>query len=872
MKLKRTIRRASELQGQSEQSPGTVADVLGGVEAPVHGRRLPIARAGIDGLRDAVLNGETDASGWNVPASEPPWRRERAAGLRRLTVAGLVAGLATTGLAVLPTEIAAAATSSPTISAQADMVVGEASGSVSPTVTLSAPSTNTVSVNWSVPVGGCNYALSGTGSGTLTFAPGVTSKAIPLTVNQCNLNGLNSATLTLSSPTNATIAHPDTVIDVVGDNNLQAVPGLYTRGTTVDTSAGSVQIPVMLGGPDGATSASSVTVNYTTVNGTAVAGTDYTATSNTLTFGPGQTEQTITVPITDRTTAAASRSFTVVLSSPTNAAIVQSTATVIIGASGGTNVSSPTVSAPPNTVIGEADGWVDLPVTLSAPSTNTVSVNWSVGVGGCNYALSGIGSGTLTFVPGQVVQDVRMQVNQCNFNQLNAANLVLSSATNATIAHPDTVIDVVGDNNLQAVPGLYTRGTTVDTSAGSVQIPVMLGGPDGATSASSVTVNYTTVNGTAVAGTDYTATSNTLTFGPGQTEQTITVPITDRTTAAASRSFTVVLSSPTNAAIVQSTATVIIGASGGTNVSSPTVSAPPNTVIGEADGWVDLPVTLSAPSTNTVSVNWSVGVGGCNYALSGIGSGTLTFVPGQVVQDVRMQVNQCNVTSDLTATLTLSSATNATIGTATTLITVTPPPTAPGAPTGVTAVAGAGSATVSFTPPASDGGDPVTSYTVTASPGGATVSGASSPLTVTGLTAGTSYTFTVTATNPEGTSSASAPSNAVVPTAGSGFAISIPTLPTANPGQAFGPVTLHVSGEGTSAAGYTTTLKWAKVTLPKGLKLSATGVLSGTPSKALAAGPSSVVVKVTETVTTLSGTKKVKTKTTVQATIPLTIG
>jgi hypothetical protein len=66
-------------------------------------------------------------------------------------------------------------------------------------------------------------------------------------------------------------------------------------------------------------------------------------------------------------------------------------------------------------------------------------------------------------------------------------------------------------------------------------------------------------------------------------------------------------------------------------------------------------------------------------------------------------------------------------------------------------------------------------------------------------------------------------------------------------------------------------LKWKKLSLPKGLKLSKTGVLSGTPSTKLTAGPSSVKVKVTETVTTLNGKKKVKTKTTVQATIPLTI-
>jgi Subtilase family/PASTA domain/Divergent InlB B-repeat domain/Fibronectin type III domain/WD40-like Beta Propeller Repeat len=86
----------------------------------------------------------------------------------------------------------------------------------------------------------------------------------------------------------------------------------------------------------------------------------------------------------------------------------------------------------------------------------------------------------------------------------------------------------------------------------------------------------------------------------------------------------------------------------------------------------------------------------------------------------------------------------------------------PSAPAGVTAVAGDGQATIGF-PPASSGGSPVASYTATASPGGLTATGAGSPLTVTGLTNGISYTFTVTATNAVGTGPASSPSNPVVP-------------------------------------------------------------------------------------------------------------
>jgi Fibronectin type III domain len=89
----------------------------------------------------------------------------------------------------------------------------------------------------------------------------------------------------------------------------------------------------------------------------------------------------------------------------------------------------------------------------------------------------------------------------------------------------------------------------------------------------------------------------------------------------------------------------------------------------------------------------------------------------------------------------------------------------PAAPTNVSAVVGDAKATVDFTP-GSDGGSPVTGFTVTSNPAGGSDSNAGGTTTthvMTGLTNGTPYTFTAVATNAVGGSPISAPSNSITP-------------------------------------------------------------------------------------------------------------
>ncbi len=97
--------------------------------------------------------------------------------------------------------------------------------------------------------------------------------------------------------------------------------------------------------------------------------------------------------------------------------------------------------------------------------------------------------------------------------------------------------------------------------------------------------------------------------------------------------------------------------------------------------------------------------------------------------------------------------------------------TVPGAPTGVSASSENASATVSFTAPSANGGSAITGYGVTCTASGVAHEGTGtvSPITVTGLTNGTTYACSVTATNADGTGAASA-SASVTPAASSSSA------------------------------------------------------------------------------------------------------
>jgi beta-glucanase (GH16 family) len=96
------------------------------------------------------------------------------------------------------------------------------------------------------------------------------------------------------------------------------------------------------------------------------------------------------------------------------------------------------------------------------------------------------------------------------------------------------------------------------------------------------------------------------------------------------------------------------------------------------------------------------------------------------------------------------------------------PPTRPQAPINLRAIPGSGRVKISWSPPLSDGGNRVETYSVTASPGEKTCKVAARPIpqqscTVLGLSNGRSYSFVARATSAAGTSAPSSPMDDVVP-------------------------------------------------------------------------------------------------------------
>jgi hypothetical protein len=330
----------------------------------------------------------------------------------------------------------------------------EGQGAVAITVTLSAASSQTVTVQYGTSNGsglaGTDYVAT---SGTLTFNPGTISQTFNVPVLDDNLAGETSpetVNLTLSSPSGATLGSQSTsVLSIAEDADPAPTVEFSAPGYSANEGQGSVPITVTLS----AASVQTVTVNYATSNGSALAGTDYVATSGVLTFAPGVTMQTFNLQVLDDNLAGESSPETVnlTLSNPSNATLGTQYASVldVNEDSDGT----PTVQFQSSSFdASDGQGSVPIIVTLSAPSSQSVSVDYATSdgtaVAGTDHTAT---SGVLTFAPNTTSQTIEVQVlddNQAGETSPETVNLTLSNPSNATLGTQDTtVLDINEDSD-----------------------------------------------------------------------------------------------------------------------------------------------------------------------------------------------------------------------------------------------------------------------------------------------------------------------------------------------------------------------------------------------------------------------------------------
>ena len=404
------------------------------------------------------------------------------------------------------------------------------------------------------------------------------------------------------------------------------LPSLSVNDVSVTEGTGGTQSAVFTVSLS-ASSTSTVTVNAATANGTATAPGDYTALAGTpVSFAPGVLTQTVSVPLVTDATSEVNETFSLVLSSPTNATIGDATGVATIVNDDG---------APPALSVGDGSategGPLALTVTLApANATQTVTVNWATtsgsAAGNVDYTTA---SGTLTFNPGVTSQPIPLTLLQDTLDEPNETFTVsLNTPVNAPIADGTAVATIVDDD---PTPTLSINDVTLLEGNGGTTNFVFTVSLSAA-SGQAISVNATTVAGTAVAPNDYTTATGTLPFAPGVVTATLTVPVVADTVTEPTETFTVVLSAPTNATIADGTGVGTI-ANDDSGVGPTTVTLQ----IAAGNDDVNEAATVLSPSGASV---WLGNASGASYTgLRFTGAG---LPAGATITSARLEVNAAN--------------------------------------------------------------------------------------------------------------------------------------------------------------------------------------------------------------------------------------
>jgi hypothetical protein len=374
------------------------------------------------------------------------------------------------------------------------------------------------------------------------------------------------------------------------------------------------------------TAAGAGSVSYSTEAASALAYQDFLPRSGTVFFEPGNTSQTILVPLIQDFAPEGAEAFLIRLSNPNGGTLANDTGTVQIIDDDLAAPATPTLSlqAAPTR---ESAGTMLFTATLSAAQPTALVASYSLAGGTASTADFDPTGGTITFAPGQTKASFAIPiVADTDVEAIQEFTVILESAAlpGQTVLATGTILD---DDGFSVSDVVVTEGE----GAAVASFIVSLGSPLTETA----TVTFGTSSGTAAQGLDYKALNGILTFAPGITSQTVDVAILgDTDNAEPSEQFSLVLSAPSsNTGIVDGTATALIIDDDGITVGDATVT--------EINGstFVDVGITLAHPAANAVSVDWQLVFGTADFFdFDANAFGTVFFSPGDTSETITIEV------------------------------------------------------------------------------------------------------------------------------------------------------------------------------------------------------------------------------------------
>ncbi|MEJ0017978.1 MAG: Calx-beta domain-containing protein [Acetobacteraceae bacterium] len=577
------------------------------------------------------------------------------------------------------------ATAQATIANDDGFLVGDASVTegnagtftVNVPVTLSGPAAAAVSVTWATSDGTAiapgDYKSAG---GTLTFAPGETSKTAAITYNGDTLWEPNETfRVVLSNPVNSAIVDASGTVTILNDDTrpppvVRVSAAAVTEGTLVGNT-----LHFLVGLDYAATSA--VTIDYATADGTAVAGKDYTTTTGTLTIAAGSLFGVIDVPVLPDAVVEPDETLTLTLSNAKGGAtigtasatgtILNDDSTLAITATDTTKLeghsgSTPftfTVNRTGDTTQQQGATWTVLSASPSASPANAADFTGGV-----------LPSGTVTFAPGETKKTIT--VNVAGDTALEGQDQFVVTLTNptggATITTDLATGTILNDDNTLAIAA--TAASKAEGQSGSTPFTFTVT-RTGYLGASSVNWAVTGNGATAADFAGGVLPSGVLSFAANETSKTITVNVAGDTAVEANEGFTVTLSG----ASVGSTITTATAA--GTILNDDTSLAIAAAAASKAEGQsgvtpLTFTVTRSGLTTGATSVNWAVTGSGASPAVAAdfqgaaLPSGVLSFAANETSKTITINVaGDTAVEANETFAVTLSGPTGgATITTA----------------------------------------------------------------------------------------------------------------------------------------------------------------------------------------------------------------